>query len=208
LIFVPLICAVALHAQEIPRTISLPPPNRTGGKPLMQVFSERQSRREFSEVKLSEQQLSNLLWAAFGVNRPDGRRTAPSARNWQEISLYLCMEDGVFLFDAQNHTLQKLMGEDIRKLTGTQPYVEKAPLDIVYVADMTKVGARSGDDVSLYLGADCGLIAENVYLYCASEGLATVVRGMVNREELAAALHLQTTQRIILSQTVGLQKAQ
>jgi SagB-type dehydrogenase family enzyme len=206
LLFISLVSAAALIAQETPRAISLPSPDRTGGKPLMQVLSERQSSREFGEGKLSDQQLSNLLWAAFGVNRPDGRRTAPSARNWQEISLYLCMEDGVYLYDAQKHALQKLLDLDLRKLTGMQPFVEKAPLNIVYVADMTKVGTKPADDASIYLGADCGFIAQNVYLYCASEGLATVVRGLVNREELAPALRLQATQRIILAQTVGLKK--
>jgi SagB-type dehydrogenase family enzyme len=189
--------------QELPQLLKLPTPDKTGGKPLMQVLSERHSSRSFSEKTLPEEILSNLLWAAFGVNRADGRRTAPSARNWQEISLYLCMADGLYLYDAKEHALQLLAKQDLRKLTGMQDFVEKAPLNIVYVADTQKAGARSGDDSALYMGADCGFIAENVYLYCASAGLATVVRGMVNREALAAEMKLAPHQKILLSQTVG-----
>lgn len=195
--------AVAI-SQTAAQLIKLPAPDKTGGKPLMQVLSERHSTRAFSEKKLPEQTLSDLLWAAFGVNRPDGRRTAPSARNWQEISLYLAMADGVYLYDAAAHALQRISSEDVRKLTGMQDFVEKAPLNIVYVADTQKAGVKPGDDSALFIGADCGFIAENVYLYCTSAGLNTVVRGMIGREALAAALKLEPHQQILLSQTVGL----
>jgi SagB-type dehydrogenase family enzyme len=205
---VPALCLVVLVSisisQELPQLIKLPAPDKTGGRPLMQVLNERHSTRAFSDKKLSAETLSNLLWAAFGVNREDGRRTAPSARNWQEISLYLCTEDGLYLYDAKEHGLQLIAKQDLRKLTGMQDFVEKAPLNIVYVADTKKTGAKPGDDSALYLGADCGFIAENVYLYCASAGLATVVRGMVGREELAKAMQLEPHQKILLSQTVGL----
>ncbi|HOT97761.1 MAG TPA: SagB/ThcOx family dehydrogenase [bacterium] len=199
-----ILVSLSFGQQESPLIKKLPAPDRTGGKPLMQALNERHSTRSFSEQKLPEQTLSDLLWAAFGVNRADGRRTAPSARNWQEISLYLAMADGVYLYDAAAHALQRVSSEDVRKLTGMQDFVVKAPLNIVYVADTQKAGVKPGDDSALFLGADCGFIAENVYLYCASAGLNTVVRGMVGREALAAALKLEPHQKILLSQTVGL----
>lgn len=198
--------AAILSAQDSLQVIGLPKPDTTGGRPLMQVLKARHSSRAFSEKRIPETTLSNLLWAAFGVNRADGRRTAPSARNWQEIDLYLCTADGVFHFNAQDHNLTRLLTEDVRKQTGTQDFVATAPLNIVYVADMNKVQARSADDASIYLGADCGLIVANVYLFCASEGLATVVRGLVDREALASVLKLKPNQRIVLAQTVGYPK--
>ncbi len=197
------IVSLCSFAQQPSRSLPLPEPERSGGKPLMQALNERKSTREFSETKLDQQQLSNLLWAAWGVNRPDGRRTAPSSRNRQEISIYLFQEEGVYLYEAQTHSLRWIVGQDLRKLTGTQPFVATAPLNLVYVADLTKIGTNLTEDAYISLGADCGFIAQNVYLYCASSGLATVVRAMVNREELAKALNLGATKRILLAQTIG-----
>lgn len=198
-----LIFAAVAAAQDLPRVVQLPEPDRSGGMPLMQALNERKSARDFSDERLDQQQLSNLLWAAWGVNRADGRRTAPSSRNRQEIDIYLCMQDGVYLYEAANHQLRLLKPLDLRGLTGTQAFAATAPLNIVYVADLTKLGANAGDTITISQGANCGFIAQNVYLYCASAGLATVVRGMVNREELAEALGLAETQRILLAQTVG-----
>ncbi len=198
-----LFCFSSAFCQNAGDRIALPAPDKTGGKPLMQALSERHSSRAFSEKPLPAQILSNLCWAGFGINREDGRRTAPSARNWQEFSLYLLMADGVYLYNPQDHALIRLLTEDLRSLSGVQEFVGKAPLNIVYVADTSKVKASAADDASIYLGADCGFIAENVYLYCASEGLAVVVRGLVPRDKLAAALKLEPHQRIVLAQTVG-----
>lgn len=190
-------------AQDSLRSIALPPPQRLGGKPFMQALNERKSSREYSEKPLDKQQLSNLLWAAWGINRDDGRRTAPSSRNRQEISLYLCMAEGVYLYNAQRHCLELVKAQDLRALTGTQAFVTTAPLNIVYVADLSKYGPELNEDSFITMGANCGFISQNVYLYCASAGLATVVRGMVKREELSQALGLKPTQRILLAQTVG-----
>jgi SagB-type dehydrogenase family enzyme len=192
-----------VSAQVSDDFLQLPAPDTSGGKPLMQVLKERKSSRSFSEQRLSDQELSNLLWAAFGINRPDGRRTAPSARNWQEIDIYCFTADGVFLYDAKKHGLVLLIRDDLRQKTGSQDFVTAAPLNLVYIADMSRVKDRSGDDAMLFVGADCGFIAQNVYLYCASQGLATVVRGMVDREQLAKALGLRADQRILLAQTIG-----
>jgi len=183
--------------------VVLPRPDTTGGKPLMEVLKNRKSTRAFGAEKLPQQVLSNLLWAAFGVNRPDGHRTAPSAMNWQEIDIYIVMEEGTYLYDAKNNALVPVLKQDIREKTGVQPFVKDAPLNLVYVADISKTKKASDDDKNLYTGADAGFIAQNVYLFCASEGLVTVVRGSADRPVLAKALNLRAEQKIILAQTVG-----
>jgi SagB-type dehydrogenase family enzyme len=170
----------------------------------MQALRERQSARTFSPKALPDQVLADLLWAAFGINRKDtGKRTAPSARNWQEIDVYVVMEHGAYLYDAKANTLQAVAGGDLRKLTGPQAFVATAPLNLVYAADTARMAGSAPEDQALYSGADVGFICQNVYLYCASEGLATVVRGMVDREALAKALNLPGEKKIILAQTVG-----
>lgn len=198
------ILATAVGAQEL-KPVILPAPQTDGGRPLMQALKERKSTREFSGEKLPAQVLANLLWAGFGVNRPDGRRTAPSAMNWQEIEIYVVTVDGAYVYDASKNRLEPVAKEDLRNLAGTQPFVATAPVNLVYVADLTKVGGDA-DGKELYTGADTGFIAQNVYLYCASEGLATVVRASVDREALGKALKLKATQKIVLAQTVGYPK--
>lgn len=184
--------------------ISLPAPRTEGGKPFMQALKDRQSSRAFAAEKLPNQTVSDLLWAAAGVSRADsGKRTAPSARNWQEIEVYAVVEDGVYLYDAKANVLRAVMKGDIRKLTGTQDFVASAPLTLVYVADTSKMTGSSPDDHDLYVGVDTGFISENVYLFCASEGLATVVRGSVDRKALAEALKLPENKRVTFAQTVG-----
>lgn len=184
--------------------VSLPEPQMDTGRPLMQVLQERHSTRSFSEKMLPEQELSNLLWAAFGVNRPgSGKRTAPSAHNWQEIDIYVATADGLYLYDAGEHELQPILDEDIRALTGGQKFVEEVPVNLIYVADFSKISAAGDEDKNFYSAADTGFIGQNVYLYCASAGLATVVRGLVDRPALAEKMQLRSEQRIILAQSVG-----
>ena len=185
--------------------IQLPSPQTEGGKPLMQTLKERMTIRTFGDEKLSMQTLSNLLWAAFGINRPDGRRTAPSAKNWQEIDVYVATPEGLFLWDAQKNKLNPILTKDVRAMTGGQPYVKDAAVNLVYVADYSKVNA-GGLDQNVLVGADTGFIGENVYLYCASEGLATVVRANIDREALAKEMKLKPEQKIILAQSVGYPK--
>ena len=172
----------------------------------MQVLKDRQSTREFSDQKLSPQVLSNLLWAAFGVNRPDGKRTAPSAMNLQEIDIYVATQDGLYVYDAKANALNAVLAQDVRAATGTQSFVKDAAVNLVYVADLGKTGGGGGEDQILYTAADTGFIAQNVYLFCASEGLVTVVRGSVDRAALAKLMKLRPNQKIILAQTVGYPK--
>lgn len=190
-------------AQKTLMSIQLPKPDTAGGKPLMQVLKERKTSRSFGKESLPPQVLSNLLWAAFGINRPDGHRTAPSAMNAQEIDIYVAMKEGLYLYDPTTHSLDQVIAEDIRDKTGTQSFVKEAPVNLIYAADYAKMKRASEEDKILYSGADCGFIAQNVYLYCASEGLACVVRGSVDRTVLGEAMKLRPEQRIVLAQTVG-----
>jgi nitroreductase len=193
-----------ISAQEL-KPVALPAPQTSGGKPLFQALKERKSARDFGPGQVSKQTLSNLLWAAWGINRDDGRRTAPSASNHQEIDVYVIAADGAYVYDAKANTLKPVIQTDIRKLAGTQSYVADAPVNLVYVADSAKLG---GDDpVKLgYAFADTGFIAQNVYLFCASEGLGAVVRASVDRAALGKALNLRAEQRITLAQSVGYAK--
>lgn len=185
-------------------TMKLPSPQTTGGKPLLQALQERRSTREFAGKPLAPQLLSSLLWAAAGVNRPEsGHRTAPSARDWREIDIYVATADGVFVYDPNAHALRRVLARDVRAFTGRQDFVATAPLNLVYVADLNRMAEAGDEDRNRYAAADTGFIAQNVYLFCASAGLNTVVRGLVDRAALAAALGLAPHQRIILAQTVG-----
>lgn len=197
--------AIALPQDLAP--IKLPAPRMDGGKPLMQVLKERQSAREFSDQKLSPQVLSNLLWATWGINRRDGRRTAPSASNRQEVDVYVVLPEGSYVYDAKANTLNPVASGDLRAATGTQPFPATAAANLVYVADMAKAGRSATDpQQQLNVGADVGFIAENAYLFCASEGLATVVRASVPKPELAKQLKLRPDQQIVLAQSVGYPK--
>ena len=193
-----------ITGQEL-KPIALPAPQTSGGKPLMQALKERKSVRDFGPQLLSRQVLSNLLWAAWGINRADGRRTAPSASNRQEIDVYVIMADGAYVYDAQANALKPVTQNDIRKLAGTQAYAAEAPVNLVYVADTAKLGGDDAPRLAI-ANADTGFISQNAYLFCASEGLATVVRASVNRAELGKALNLRADQRIILAQSVGYAK--
>jgi SagB-type dehydrogenase family enzyme len=190
-------------AQET-ESIKLAPPEMAGGMPLMQALKARHSTREFSGKPLAPQALSNLLWAANGVNRPDtGQRTAPSAHDWREIDVYAITAEGAFRYDPPSHTLKRVASGDMRRLAGLQDYVPTVPLNLVYVADLDRMTEATAEDRAFYSATDAGFIAQNVYLYCASAGLSVVVRGLIDRDPLGAALGLGRHQRIILAQSVG-----
>ena len=197
-----LLVPAGLLAQEL-KPVALPAPQTSGGKPLMQALKERKSTREFSPEKLSPQMLSNLLWAGWGINRENGLRTAPSSSNKQEIEIYAVTADGAYVYDAKGNALKPVVSGDLRKVTGTVAFVGEAPLNLVYVADFSKMGGTDENAKTATANANTGLIAQNVYLFCASEGLGTVVRGSVPRAELSKALNLRPDQRITLAQTVG-----
>ena len=202
-IFLALI-GINLNSQDI----SLPAPDKTGGKPLMQALNERHTSREFTKDNLSLQQISDLLWAGWGVNRADQKkRTAPSARDFQEISVYVALPGGLYVYDAFANSLKQVHSKDIRSLCGTQAFVATAPVNLIYVADMGKLGKKEDDEIKdaelFWSYANTGFIAQNVYLYCASANLGCVIRGLVPKEKLAPEMGLRKNQVIILSQTVG-----
>lgn len=192
-------------AKEL-KPIELPKPQMEGGKPLMQALKDRKTSREFSSEKLPMQVLSNMLWAANGINRPDGKHTAPTAKNMQEIDVYVALEQGLYLYDAKENKLIGVLAQDLREATGKQPFVKDAPVNLVFVADYAKMGNTPDDQKNFYAATDTGYVSQNVYLYCASEGLATVVRGMVDKPACSAAMKLRADQKIILAQTVGYPK--
>lgn len=182
---------------------SLPAPRKEIGKPVMQALQLRRSTREYSPRALSEQQLSDLLWAAYGVNRSNGDRTAPYWRHIMVIDVYAAMADGVWLYDPKQHALRPYLDTDIRALTGTQGFVAIAPLNLIYVVHGERMQEISAEDRRLYGSVDAAFAGQNVYLYCASEGLATVFRGAVDYQTLAGAMRLPSEQFVAFAQTVG-----
>ena len=197
------ICSLAMYAQG--GNIRLSAPSKKGGMPLMQALNERQTIRAYTDEALTLQQLSDVLWAAVGVNRPekDNRRTSPTARNAQEIEVYVFIESGVYFYDAVKHELVLVKSGDHRKDAAKQEFAQKAPLVMVFVANYDKFGERGDPESNAFYGAtDAGFASQNAYLYCASEGLGTVVLGMIDREKLAEMLSLKNG-KAILSQAVG-----
>jgi len=197
---------LALGAQAPLTIIELPAARKTGGLPLMEALSRRATSRAFDTRRLPPEQLSNLLWAAFGVNRPDGKRTAPSSRDRQEIEIYVLLEQGAYVYDAPHHLLTPVLAGDIRALGGRQDFVRDAPLTLVFVADLAKMGEGNAVEKESTAAIDTGFISQNVYLYCASEGLATGVRAWVDTEALGKRLTLRADQRITAAQSVGYPK--
>lgn len=193
-------------AQES-QAIQLPPPRTDGGKPLIQALKLRRSTREFSDRQLSSQMLSDLLWAAFGINRPSGDRTAPYWRHVMVIDIYAAMADAVWSYEPQRHTLALHLPRDIRPQTGLQDFVANAPLNLIYVAHGERMQDISAEDRRLYASVDAGFVGQNVYLFCASEGLATVFRGAVDYRKLAGVLQLNENQFVTFAQTVGYPRA-
>ncbi len=195
------------YAQEV-KPIKLPEPKIDQAKSLVQALKDRKSSREFGAGTLPLQTLSNLLWAGFGINRPDsGRRTAPSAKNWQEIEVYVATAQGMYLYDAKGNTLVPVVSGDVRALCGVQPFVKDVAVNLVYVADMKKTEEVKGLDTTALTFADTGFIAQNVYLYCAAEGLPAVFRVLIDRQKLGEAMKLRPDQKIVASQSVGLPKS-
>jgi nitroreductase len=182
---------------------SLPAPRKYVGRPLMQALQARRSIREYSTRPLPAQVLSDLLWAAYGINRPSGERTAPYWRHIMVIDVYAAMADGVWLYDPEAHVLRRHLGADIRAQTGLQDFVASAPLNLVYVVHGERMKDVTPEDRRLYGSVDAAFAGQNVYLYCASEGLATVFRGAIDYARLAGALQLPDGQFVAFAQTVG-----
>lgn len=198
-----ILSATLLAGTAMAGDITLPAPAKEGGKPLMTALAERKSSRSFSEKGIPLQTLSDLFWAANGINRPDGRRTAPSAMNRQEIDLYAVMKNGTFRYEAQGHKLVEVTTEDLRKTSGLPGFSGTAPLTIISVVNGSKQNIKE-KAASARLGAvDCGFIGQNIYLFCTSAGLNTVYLGTLNAQALAASLKLGEGSEAFFAQTVG-----
>ncbi len=181
---------------------ALPRPHNSGGMNLFDAFAERRSTRQYVPRELPLQTLSDLLWSAFGVNRPNGDRTAPYWRHVMVMDIYLAMSDGVWFYEPKAHTLLPHVTEDIRAKTGKQEFVATAPLNLIYVAHGERMDVPETER-RLYASVDAAFIGENVYLFCASEGLGSVFRANLDYDELAHALRLPEDQFITFAQTVG-----
>jgi nitroreductase len=189
-------------------TIQLKEPDKTLNVSLMQALSDRKSQREFSEKPISLETLSSMLWAANGVNRADGRRTAPSAVNAQDIDIFVCMANGAYLYDAKQHQLKRVTTEDVRpQVAGRQPMA--APVFLVLVGDVSRYPggmAQQRQVVESLSAMDAGYVSQNICLYCAAAKLATVPRASMNKEALAKSLNLKETQVLLLNNPVGYAK--
>ena len=183
----------------------LPKHDVTGGMPLMEALAKRRSQRSFADKPLAPEQMSRLLWAAFGVNRPgeDGR-TAPSWRGSKETDIYVATAQNVTRYDPASHGMTEYLKGDIRPQAGRSAFVATAPAVLIYVADLSRMAKASREDQRLYAHVDAALIAQNVYLFAASEGLATVMLGNVDKEALTKTLKLPDDQLVTFTQPVGL----
>ena len=191
--------------QQTNNNIALPEPQTSGGMPLMEALSLRKSARSFSDNTLSMQQLSNLLWAACGVNRKEsGKRTAPSAVNWQQIDVYVVLPQAAYRYEAKENKLIWIAGGDLRQQMGKQSFTGNAAVMLAFICDYSKMGKdRDEESKKFYAATDTGFISQNVYLFCASEGLSSVVLGYIDRDEISKNLLLRSDQKVVLTQAVG-----
>jgi SagB-type dehydrogenase family enzyme len=186
--------------------IELPPPRLEVDFGLMKALQERCSRREFRADPLPAAVLSDLLWAAAGVNRKGGGRTVPAAVNAHAVAVYAALPEGVYRYDPKHHVLDLASAVDLRPVTGYQDFVDNAPLDLIYVADQHVTALMPSSQREPFTWVEVGAVAQNVYLYCAAYGLACVLRAWLDREAVAQALQLTPHQQVLLSQTVGYPK--
>jgi SagB-type dehydrogenase family enzyme len=205
-LFATFLMAGMLNAQEL-KVIKLDAPDKAGGVPVMKVFNSRKSDREFAPGKLKAKDLSNLLWAANGVNRTDGKRTAPSAVNAQDVDVYVILEEGAYLYDAKAHALNPVAVGDYRgAVAGGQDFVKTAPLCLVLVSDLTRLSKTPDESTRLTGAVDVGIVSQNINLACAGLGLATVPRGSMDKAALQKALKLKDTHLILINNPVGYPK--
>lgn len=196
-----------LYAQNS-KTILLNPPDLTRGLPVMTALSLRASATGFDTTGLNLQDMSDLLWAANGINRPEsGKRTAPSARNSQDIDVYVVMKSGAYLYNAKNHSLDFVAGGDHRALVaGRQENFAVAPLFCVLVSDFSRFSSGNDSSKMVIAAYDAGIVSQNISIFCASVGLDTRVRATMDQEKLREILRLKDSQRLMLNNPVGYKK--
>lgn len=185
--------------------IKLQTPDTVGGKHLMRAIKLRKTDRQFDNKNLSLRDLSNILWVANGINRTNGKRTVPSAMALYPLKTFAVLSNGIYLYNPQKHQLEPVVKGDYRNLAGLQDFVKSAPLNLVFIADYSVYEARKiTGEKRIYLASlDAGHCSQNVYLYCASEGMKCVVRAGANEKELLKLLNLNENHQFIVAQTVG-----
>jgi len=193
------------------KTIKLPDPQKDLDFPLMKALEERRTKRKWKDEPLSNQELSNLLWAGCGITKKKygnvkSKRTAPSGCNSQEIRVYVIMKKGVFLYNEDKHELIEIIAKDIRKNIGTQKMMKSAPMGLVFVADLSRMKSpflRNKEAQRFCAWVDTGYVSQNIYLFCAASGLGTVVLSLVDRDKLHNLMNLKEHEKIVLTQVVG-----
>lgn len=196
--------AVCVMAQNV---IKLPEPDKNVSMTLYQALQQRKSVREYSNKEIDDMKLSQLLWAAVGINRPDGHLTAPTAINAQDITVYVCRQDGAFLYVAKDNALQKVSDKDLRKeIASAQQFAAEAPVNLVIVTDNAKFRGGSTNGPTISGAIDAGYVSQNIDLACEALGLATVPRGTMNKDALKKELKLTEAQNPILNHPVGYKK--
>lgn len=198
-----ILASVTIQAQNI----TLPAPAKKGGSSTIESLWKRHSVRSFQQKDLPMQTLSNLLWATTGLNRNDGKRTNPTAMNKQEISVYAFMKKGVYLYDHKKHTLILKKEGDHRNLVAHgQKFVNDAPVSLVVVGDLSLFPNSSNSDVMTTVGIDAGIACENINIFCASVGLATVPRITMDKAGIKKLLNLSDKQIPFINNPVGFEK--
>lgn len=197
----------SVNAQDL-KTIKLDAPTKTGGETVMAVFNNRKSDRVFAPEKLKPRDLSNLLWAANGINRPDGKRTAPSCRDFREVDIYVIMQEGAYVYDAKAHALNPVAAGDHRAAVATngQDFVKTAPVSLVLVADLSRFGGEINEGTKLMASVDIGIVCQNINIACAGLGLSTVPRASMDHAVLKNVLKLKDTQLLLMNNPVGYPK--
>jgi SagB-type dehydrogenase family enzyme len=184
--------------------IKLLAPDKQGGMPVMQCFSQRQTQRDFTRQELSPADLSGLLWAAYGINREDkALHTAPTALNRKDIEVYMVNYTGLYLYLPESHSLKLLKEGDFMADTGLQSFVADASVNIIVVSDLSKMPATPEADRPIYAGIHAGAVMQNIYLYCASVGLNTVARRYFDYKKVSDLLELPDHKLAVIAQSVG-----
>jgi nitroreductase len=221
-----LITAGWVQAQEL-KPIKLMDPDKKGGMPLMEALSLRASVRSWSDKEISRKDLSNLLWAADGINRPDGKRTAASAADARDIDVYVFMKEGIYLYNAADHVLNPVISGDYRNKTGMPEWIQSAAAPpgeaaprgasgpprnqdtnadilILLVSDIARIPLAPNDEVKLRWAAmDAAIVYQNIALFCASAGLSARPRALLSEEQIRGFLKLTKTQYPMLNIPVG-----
>lgn len=198
-----LLLSMTIYAAD--QVIQLPKPNINRSGQLMKALSERHSVREYASKALSNTDLSDLLWAANGISRPaEGKRTAPSAMNRQDVDIYVVLPQGTYLYDAKGHKLNLISEGDYRSaVAGGQAFVNSAPLSLVLVSDLSKLGDVKNNRTQMTGAMDVGIVSQNISLFCSAARLATVPRATMDTTQLRSALKLKDGQIPMMNHPVG-----